>query len=264
VPPAPDLLQRQDPRLSATLEVSSRGRYDGPHGSARFVAVRVAGTPWRLVVSAPESQVYLAVAGARTIVPWLVFAGLVAAVGAALVLQIRLAQSRSKQLEQIGLLSLTDPLTGLYNRRGYELLANQILKEASREARVATIMFFDMDGLKKINDGLGHQAGNEAIVAAADLLRSTFRDSDVVARIGGDEFCVVGTLPGPPPDGSAQLARLHDAIEMYNEREKAAFQLALSGGVATYDPRHPRPLEQLEAEADERMYAEKRASKSLR
>jgi diguanylate cyclase (GGDEF)-like protein len=255
-----DLLQREDAELSAALGRASKGSYETSQGTNLFTSFTVEGTPWRLVVSAPEPQVLLAVAGASTTLPWVVFAGLVAAVAIGLVLQRRLAQSKARELDQVGKLAITDVLSGLHNRRGYELLAEQVLRDSRRDGRSAAVMLFDMDGLKQINDRLGHAVGNEAIVAAAGLLRSTFRESDVVARIGGDEFCVVGTLTGAL-DGAAQLRRLDDALRLFNEREGAAFHLALSGGVALYDPTDPKSLADLEAEADARMYQEKRSAR---
>jgi diguanylate cyclase (GGDEF)-like protein len=118
-------------------------------------------------------------------------------------------------------------------------------------------MLLDMDGLRAINDRLGQAVGDDAITAVAALLRATFRDTDLVARIDGDEFCVMGMLPGAAGDGSAQLARLDEAIKFYNEREGAPFRLSLSGGIATWDPAHPTSLDVLEEEADRRLYADK-------
>ena len=255
--PTPDLLQERDPALLDALGGSGSGVYDGPVALSRFAAFPVDGTSWRLVVAAPESQLLAAVGGLNEVLPWIVFAGLGIAVATAMLLQIRLAQSRARQLRDVSLLSLTDPMTGLYNRRGFGILAAHLLKDADRERRWVALMFFDMDGLKTINDSLGHGAGNEALIATAALLRSTFRDSDVIARMGGDEFCVIGMLPGPPNDGSAQLARLDAALELYNAREQIPFHLGLSGGVALRDPQAPRPLAALEEEADRLMHLEK-------
>ena len=148
-------------------------------------------------------------------------------------------------------------MTGLFNRQGYRLLAARLLRDATRERRMALLMLFDIDGLRAINDRLGHTVGDDAICSVAALLRATFRDTDLVARIDGDEFCVMGMLPGAAGDGSAQLGRLDEAVKFYNEREGAPFRLGLSGGLATWDPRHPTSLESLEQEAERRLYADK-------
>ena len=162
-----------------------------------------------------------------------------------------------EEFEGVSLVSLTDPMTGLFNRQGYRLLAARLLRDSIRERRSAVLMLFDMDGLKAINARLGHAVGDEALIAAAALLRSTFRDTDLIARLDGDEFCVMGMLPGPPSDGSAQLVRLDEAIKLFNEREGASFHLSLSGGLAMWDPLDPTPLETLENEADRRLYSDK-------
>ena len=161
------------------------------------------------------------------------------------------------EIDGVSLATVTDPMTGLFTRQGYRLLAARLLREATRERRSAVLMLFDMDGLKTINDRLGHAVGDEAITAVAAMLRSTFRDTDLIARMDGDEFCVMGSLPGPTTDGSAQLARLDGAIKLYNEREGAPFRLSLSGGLAMWDPLRPTPLEALEQEADRRLYEDK-------
>jgi diguanylate cyclase (GGDEF)-like protein len=162
-----------------------------------------------------------------------------------------------KEVDGVRLASVTDPMTGLFNRQGYRLLAARLLREAAREKRAALLMLFDVDGLRAINDRLGHTAGDAVISAAADVLRSTFRDTDLIARMDGDEFCVMGMLPGPPSDGSAQLSRLDEAIAAFNARGEAAFRLSLSGGLALWDPTEPTSLEALEEEADRRLYADK-------
>jgi diguanylate cyclase (GGDEF)-like protein len=166
-------------------------------------------------------------------------------------------QSAVTEVDGVSLVSVTDPMTGLFNRQGYRLLAARLLREAARERRTAVLMLLDIDGLRAINDRLGHAVGDDAICSVAALLRATFRDTDLVARIDGDEFCVMGMLPGAPGDGSAQLARLDEAVKSYNGREGARFRLGLSGGLATWDPRRPVPLETLEQEADRRLYADK-------
>ena len=95
-------------------------------------------------------------------------------------------QERLKAEAEVRQLSLTDELTGLYNRRGFFLLAEQQLKIARRTQTPCCVLFADLDGLKKINDTIGHELGDRAIVDAAQILKETFRDADIVARLGGD------------------------------------------------------------------------------
>ncbi len=98
---------------------------------------------------------------------------------------------RHRMAEELRNLSLTDELTGLHNRRGFITLSQQQIRQAKRTKKEMLLLFVDLDGLKKINDGFGHSEGDRALFAVAALLRETFRDSDIVARIGGDEFAVL-------------------------------------------------------------------------
>jgi diguanylate cyclase (GGDEF)-like protein len=257
-----DLLESADPALAEAVNSSDHGVYDGPLGSSRFASVQVPGTPWRLVMEAPEAQIFLAIDGLQAIVPWLVFVGLVLAVAMAMISQFKLMRARGEHLDRVELLSVTDPMTGLSNRRGYELLADQLLKAAGRDSQAALLMSFDVDGLKHINDTFGHGAGDEAIIAAAHLLRSTLRETDVIARLGGDEFCAVGVSPSGLDDGRAVLARLQDAIDLYNDREGQLFPLSISVGMAMWDPDAPTSLHDLEQTADRAMYEHKRLGRS--
>ena len=99
-------------------------------------------------------------------------------------------QERLRAEAEVRQLSMTDELTGVYNRRGFFLLANQQLKIAKRTQMSCCLLFADLDGLKKINDSLGHEIGDRILAEAAYILKQTFRDSDIVARLGGDEFVI--------------------------------------------------------------------------
>ena len=151
--------------------------------------------------------------------------------------------------------SLTDPLTGLYNRRGFELLAAQALRTCRRQRVPATIVYFDLDGLKEVNDTRGHRAGDELIVRGADLLARTFRDSDVVARLGGDEFAAL--LPGSDgADGIDRvLARLDAALA-------ADGLVSFSLGAASVAVDGDADLATLLSEADGAMYEDKRSKRA--
>jgi diguanylate cyclase (GGDEF)-like protein/PAS domain S-box-containing protein len=159
---------------------------------------------------------------------------------------------------QLSALSLTDELTRLNNRRGFLVLAEQHLRAAARSRKPFALLFADLNGLKRINDELGHELGDRAICDAADVLRSVFRDSDIIARLGGDEFVVLltdtsqSTTPGP-------VERLREAIRAHNDRGGLTYRVSMSMGVSFYDPERPQSLQDLLAEADQRMYASKRA-----
>nr|WP_269144769.1 GGDEF domain-containing protein [Nostoc sp. WHI] len=153
-------------------------------------------------------------------------------------------------------LSLTDELTGLHNRRGFFLLAEQQLKIAHRMKAFCWVIFIDLDGLKQINDTLGHDMGDALIVDAAQLLKQSFRSSDIVARLGGDEFIVF--ISSYFKDADSIEARLQVNINNFNQQPKRICQLSMSMGIERYSPESNMSLEQLIARSDELMYAHKR------
>jgi len=159
--------------------------------------------------------------------------------------------------EQLRVLSVTDELTGLSNRRSFFLLAEQHIKMADRLRQEFILFSADMDGLKLINDTWGHRAGDDAIIAIANILRSTLRDSDIVARIGGDEFAGL-MINSNTEDASAMVDRLQSEVETWNRAATKPFSLAVSIGLVQYDPQQPSSLENLLALADNRMYTAKK------
>lgn len=152
-------------------------------------------------------------------------------------------------------LSFTDELTGLYNRRGFLLLAEQGVKAARREGRGLLLLFADMDGLKRINDEHGHDEGSRAITAAGGVLRRTFRDSDVIARLGGDEFVVlVVDSAGKGPEYF--MERLSEGLGRHNEQSGTPYRVSMSVGSARVDG--TLTIEEAISRADELMYQNKR------
>lgn len=158
--------------------------------------------------------------------------------------------------EEIKETSLRDELTGLYNRRGFITLAEQQLKGARRAQRQLMLTFIDFDDLKGINDALGHEEGDKALTATALILRQTFRESDIIARIGGDEFAVLAIdSTDLSPEAFAQ--RLGKNITSSAAKGRR-FRLALSWGAVIYDHQSPLSLDQLMSAADRLMYAQKK------
>lgn len=158
---------------------------------------------------------------------------------------------RRKAEEQIRELSLTDELTGLYNRRGFMVLASQELKVLERSGRRGLLVYVDLDGLKRTNDSRGHQAGDRLIRRAAAVLRSVARDADIVGRLGGDEFAVLMPLGFAHPP-------LHDIVERFLDGAREAGIRWSVGATATV-PGRTAALEDLIAGADEAMYRGRRA-----
>ncbi|OHD22000.1 MAG: hypothetical protein A2086_09405 [Spirochaetes bacterium GWD1_27_9] len=163
-------------------------------------------------------------------------------------------------LEELHALSLVDELTGLYNRRGFTTLAKQQLKFSSRSKRKIILLFIDMDNMKQINDVLGHLEGDKAIIDLSNILKKTFRDSDIIARIGGDEFIVL-TTSNISANGNVFISRIQENIALLNQSEKNVFKLAVSIGRSFYDPDNPCSIEELIDKADSSMYIDKRNKK---
>ncbi len=155
-------------------------------------------------------------------------------------------------------LATVDALTGLANRRAFEMLAHHSMAIAGRSPHPLVLVFVDLDGFKAINDELGHEAGDAALCEMSRILKQVFRDSDVVARIGGDEFCVL--LSGTPPTQMAPpVSRLAVAVEEHNTTRPAGHPIAYSVGCAAFEPERHTALAEWMREADAAMYRDKRA-----
>lgn len=165
---------------------------------------------------------------------------------------------RKQMEEQLRALSLADELTGLHNRRGFFTLVKQELRMANRLGKDGLLFSVDMDDLKVINDTCGHQAGDQAIRGAADMIRRSFRESDIIARIGGDEF-VAFMIEYVLIDPDLLARRLQDIMNIYNSQGTNPYTLSLSIGWSRYDPGNPASIEELMHQADANMYERKRA-----
>jgi diguanylate cyclase (GGDEF)-like protein len=167
-------------------------------------------------------------------------------------LQVEIAQRKQAE-EQLRALSFTDELTGLFNRRGLLTMDAQQLKIARRTRRRLLLIYADLDNMKRINDKYGHMEGDAALIEAADVLREVFRESDIIARIGGDEFVVLAV----DSDGAAAEAlinRIHQRCILANLKRGRPYVLAMSAGSAEFDVDQPTTLEELVAQADRAMY----------
>lgn len=155
-------------------------------------------------------------------------------------------------------MATTDEMTKLANRRGFRMIAEPMIALCQRAWHPATVAMFDLDGLKQINDEFGHEAGDSAIKDFAKLLLKVFRDSDVVARVGGDEFCVLLTDP-KEADATVPLERLHLCVDSHNAETERPYDLTFSAGAVAFDKRHHANVDDLLREADQCMYSEKRS-----
>ncbi len=166
-------------------------------------------------------------------------------------------------LDNLKALSMNDELTGLSNRRGYMLLAQQLHAKALNSGIDLLIFYFDMDGLKHINDTFGHDAGDHAIKGAATLLQRTFRNNDIIGRIGGDEFT---TIVECTADGLEEIitGRLRTLIDTYNDHSKYPYTVDMSIGFCKLSIAKNHTIEETLCEADRRMMENKRMRKKER
>jgi diguanylate cyclase (GGDEF)-like protein/PAS domain S-box-containing protein len=186
--------------------------------------------------------------------------------------QIAMAVHRKRGEERLKYLSIHDPLTGLYNRAYFE---DELARLERGRKFPVSVLVADLDGLKNINDQLGHAAGDQALRQAGRLLQRAFRSEDGLARIGGDEFAVL--LPGVGRSEAGEvMARVRDLLEEYN-RANTGPLLSISLGIATceacspVDARpggrgstaQPQSLNEAMRLADERMYQDKKRRKHV-
>ena len=262
-PPAPDLVHAA--RLSAGLQRISGESFDALLVDLGLPDSKGIDTLKKVLVQAPE-------------VPIIVMTGLADEVtgiqamqvgaqdylvkgsvnGDLLIRSIRYAIERKRLMTELRNLSLLDDLTGLNNRRGFFALAEQQMKLAKRQRRGVLVMLADLDGMKKINDTLGHEKGDLALRDTATILKKTFRGSDVIARIGGDEFAVC-IVEDEKSDEDIVTSRLQKSLDKYNNTETRPFTLSLSIGFARCGCGSSCSVDEMLSKADKLMYEQKKS-----
>ncbi len=258
------------PQLAVAMNRADSGHFETGGQDHFFASAGINGTEWRMVLTVPSDVLYGSIDGARRLISWAVFGVLLAVSVAVLFLLARstrqgtalseanedLARTNreivvlAQELEER---SLVDPLTGVRNRRGFEVLVGHMMREANRDDDVLALMFIDLDRMKTINDVHGHVAGDDALMAVAQVTSSCCRETDVVARLGGDEFVVAirreyGT------------AFVQDRIlEAISERNSIVdYELSVSIGMVDLDPKVSSLTDAI-ALADVSMYRQKRS-----
>lgn len=163
---------------------------------------------------------------------------------------------RVEQEERLTELATKDGLTGLLNPAAFARAASELLARCEAAGQRALFAFCDVNGLKVINDTLGHDAGDAVIVDTARVLQAAARSSDLVARLGGDEFAVLGVVPDDDA-AHAFAQRLRARLDTHNASADRQYRLSVSVGTASFEPGRGTTLEALKASADTAMYRHK-------
>jgi diguanylate cyclase (GGDEF)-like protein/PAS domain S-box-containing protein len=171
---------------------------------------------------------------------------------------IRDITKRRKLEDRLRASSLTDELTGLLNRRGFITLSEKQLQISKRYRKHFSILFLDLNDMKTINDAFGHKTGDLALTDAANILKKTFRSSDIIARIGGDEFTVLMVESQNPDIQKHAVENILRNVRIHNNKMKRSYRLSFSIGIASFDPENPCSIDDLLVRADTLMYENKK------
>ena len=232
--------------VAADLPPRSAGRarvVDIPNGDEEVVVsdAEVGLGGWTTLTHQASTEFYgeLGATTARTQVALLLL--LAIAAGVLVLTSARRDIHMRRHASELEAMAFVDSLTGINNRRGFTMLAEHELRGAARRSASLSMLYVDVDNMKAVNDRFGHVAGDSALVATARLLEATFRKSDVIGRMGGDEFCVLLT----DEDEGSPVDRLHENLRADNARSVRPFEMSLSIGAARIDPSDllgPTPL----------------------
>ena len=165
-------------------------------------------------------------------------------------------------LESLYRTTIVDELTGLYNRRGLYTLGNQQIELAKRHNDDIFIFYIDLDGMKEINDTLGHEYGDKALIITSSIMHKSFRTTDILSRLGGDEFVAVA-VKAQYEFIPIMIERIKDYIKEENKNLKD-YQISMSIGVSKVDLDSEKPLEDAINHADKEMYGIKVKNKKNR
>lgn len=168
--------------------------------------------------------------------------------------------SHKSMQEELLDMSLKDELTGLHNRQGFLPLATEYLKALDRDNSIAYILYADIDNMKHINDTFGHHEGDKVIKTVSDILNDIYSGSDLISRIGDDEFVV---LPVGFSESGVDLINSHlqEKFDEVNSTSNINYDISISYGVAEYNPETPCSIEELLERSEKLMYEQKKEKK---
>lgn len=156
--------------------------------------------------------------------------------------------------------AMNDELTGLYNRRGFMEFGTKQLRLSVRDLKDLVLLYVDLDNMKTVNDSFGHETGDQMLQDTAGILRKALRETDILARMGGDEFVALALGAAPEYTGII-VTRLMRCVQEFNQSGARQYNISLSLGIASFDPRNPVEIEELLMRADQAMYMDKRSHK---
>ena len=171
---------------------------------------------------------------------------------------LRKQTNLKRMLKRLDKLYVTDSLTGLYNRFGFDRYTKELFEECKKKKQSVMIFFADLDGLKKINDRYGHDKGDIAIRTVADSLQETCGGGEICARFGGDEYVAFGA--DYDEEKAQRFCKIFEqALKQYNELIAQPFMITVSSGYVIMVPAENETMEQWIDRADNRMYIQKNA-----
>jgi diguanylate cyclase (GGDEF)-like protein len=258
-----EALDRTAPALAADVRTHHAGSYSTARGSQYFETAPIAGTPWRIVISVPGSALFVSVDGADQSLAWLALIGLAIAGLIIIAIGSRLAsrrQSLATLNDELNRLARLDSLTGLRNRRDIEEKLTAAVSSATRHGTDLAVLLIDIDHFKRVNDTLGHQAGDAVLISAAHTIQSSVRIENAVGRWGGEEFLVV--LPDTDGEGAVAVGeRLRADIADPTSHTELSHPITVTVGVAGW---RSGGIDDLITRADAALYAGKAKGRNTR
>jgi len=244
-------LESIDPMLSRALRAGRTNEYDTRRGRKLLSARKIAGSPWRLIISVEQATLFASLDGARRWLPWALFCGFCAAsiVAAYLLVRLRTVSQLHARLARV------DRLTALPNRLHLEEHMSRLVSEAARHGRPFSVFMADVDHFKRVNDSYGHSIGDEVLRALAARMAKALRAEDMLGRWGGEEFLAI--LPNTTVEGAYVVANRVRTMASSTPIETSTgeqLRITISIGCATaQDARDDGYVER----ADEALYAAK-------
>ena len=179
------------------------------------------------------------------------------------IIDLCLLKEKDTLVDKLDRMYVRDELTKLYNRFGMRRFVNKIMEVAKRDEKYIMCIELDLDGLKKINDTYGHDAGDNAIVQVANAMRQASEHREVCIRSGGDEYLVFG-IAERESDATAFVRRMEEYLEEYNDRNRWPYRVECSYGYCVHQAVEVHSMEEMVTEADKMLYQVKARRKTIR